>query len=138
MRVLSASGSHRGDLSILLVGYYHVKARAVAVQTQYVRCWLRPDTHNAGVFQAYYQQDILQHKSASDISWIGSLQSCLFIIGTVVVGPLFDLGYLRSTLTVGTILTVFGTMMTSLCQEYWQFILAQGVCTGLGMTCLFD
>ena len=34
-------------------------------------------------------------------------------------------------------MTVFGVMMTSLGTAYWQVILAQGVCMGLGMTCLF-
>ncbi|KAK5675661.1 hypothetical protein LTS10_011761 [Elasticomyces elasticus] len=75
--------------------------------------------------------------SSSSISWIGSLQLCLFIGGTTVAGPIFDLGYLSSLLLTGTILTTLGLMMTSLCSTYWQLLLAQGVCTGLGMTCLF-
>jgi len=53
------------------------------------------------------------------------------------MGSIFDIGFLRTMLSIGTFLTVFGMMMTSLCKAYWQFILAQGVCTGLGMTCLF-
>jgi MFS family permease len=32
---------------------------------------------------------------------------------------------------------VFGMFMTSLCTEYWQIMLAQGVTMGLGMGCLF-
>ena len=47
------------------------------------------------------------------------------------------MGYLTTLLATGTVLTVLGFMMTSLCTAYWQFLLAQGVCTGLGMTCLF-
>jgi MFS family permease len=31
---------------------------------------------------------------------------------------------------------VFGMMMTSICTEYWQVILAQGVVTGIGMGCM--
>lgn len=32
---------------------------------------------------------------------------------------------------------VFGMFMTSLCKEYWQFVLAQGITVGLGGGCLF-
>lgn len=94
-------------------------------------------TLDSGVFQAYYETDALKNHSSSDISWIGSLQLAIFILGTVVVGPLYDLGYLEALLIVGGFLTVFGMMMTSLCTRYFEFILAQGVCMGLGMTCLF-
>ena len=94
------------------------------------------DSGPAGVFQAYYDT-ALPASSSSRISWIGSLQLCIFIVGTSVVGPIYDIGYLRSLLSTGTLLTVFGMMMTSLGSAYWQFLLAQGVCMGLGMTCLF-
>lgn len=40
-------------------------------------------------------------------------------------------------LWTGTFLTVFGLMMTSICSKYWQLILAQGICVGLGSGCLF-
>lgn len=40
-------------------------------------------------------------------------------------------------LWVGSFLTVFGLMMTSICTKYWHVILAQGVCIGLGSGCLF-
>jgi MFS family permease len=29
-------------------------------------------------------------------------------------------------------------MMTSLCTEYWQFILAQAICSALGLNCIFN
>ena len=95
------------------------------------------NVNTSGVFQAYYETDLLHSSSPSSISWIGSLQLCIFIAGTSVMGPIYDIGFLRTVLSVGTFLTVFGLMMTSLCKAYWQFILAQGICTGLGMTCLF-
>ena len=40
-------------------------------------------------------------------------------------------------LYVGTFASVFGMMMASLCTEYWQLILAQGITVGLGFGCLF-
>lgn len=39
-------------------------------------------------------------------------------------------------LWLGSIITVFSIMMISLCKEYWQFILAQGVLLGIGNTLL--
>lgn len=58
------------------------------------------------------------------------------MIGSVT-GPVFDLGYFRSTLSVGAFLVVFGLMMTSLGTDYYQIFLAQGLCVGLGTGCLF-
>lgn len=40
-------------------------------------------------------------------------------------------------LWLGTLLTVFGLMMTSICTTYWQILLAQGICVGIGSGCLF-
>lgn len=54
----------------------------------------------------------------------------------VFVGPLFDAGYFRALLLLGTFFVTFGFMMTSLCTEYWQVFLAQGICIGLGTACL--
>lgn len=90
-----------------------------------------------GVFQTYYQSNLLHLESASRISWIGSIQAFLIFLGGTVAGPFFDLGYLKLLLGVGTFSTVFGMMMTSLCKTYWQFVLAQGLTVGIGFGCLF-
>ena len=89
------------------------------------------------MFQNYYQQFRLPNQTSSSISWIGSIQACLLIFVGVITGPLFDRGYLRTLIATGTALVVFGMMMTSLCREYWQFVLAQGLVVGLGCGCLF-
>lgn len=34
-------------------------------------------------------------------------------------------------------MAVFGLMMTSLASRYWEIFLAQGLCVGLGMGCLY-
>ena len=47
------------------------------------------------------------------------------------------LGYFYQLLGVGTFMVVFGQMMTSLVHEYWQALLAQGFCVGIGAGCLF-
>ena len=90
-----------------------------------------------GVFQTYYQSNLLGRESASNISWVGSIQAFLIFLGGTIVGPVFDLGYLRLLLSLGTFSTVSGMMMTSLCKTYWQFVLAQGVTVGIGFGCLF-
>lgn len=76
-------------------------------------------------------------KSTSEIAWIGSLSILLLITSGVVTGPLFDRGYLKPLMVVGTFLIVFGYMMTSLCTQYWQLILAQGICAGVGSGLLY-
>ena len=49
-----------------------------------------------GTFQAYYKDQHLS--STSNIAWIGSVQSCLTLILSVLSGPLFDMGFLRALL----------------------------------------
>ena len=90
-----------------------------------------------GVFQTYYESGELFTKSSSDISWIGSIQSFMLLAVGIFVGPIYDRGHLRLLLVVGSFGVVFGHMMLSLCTEYWQVLLAQGFCVGIGAGCLF-
>lgn len=75
---------------------------------------------------------LLEHESPSNISWIGSIQAFLLLIIGTVTGPLYDAGYFRTLLFTGVALISIGWMMTSLCTSYYQIILAQAVCQGLG------
>lgn len=86
-----------------------------------------------GVYQTYYETTLLPSSSSSAISWIGSLQASLLMLVGVVAGPLYDAGYFRHLLISGLFLVVFGQFMTSLGTEYWQLLLAQGICVGVGM-----
>lgn len=47
------------------------------------------------------------------------------------------MGYFRALVLTGSFLIVLGQMMLSLATEYYQVILAQAVCIGLGAGCLF-
>jgi len=88
-----------------------------------------------GVFQTYYTSEL--KRPPSDISWVGSIQIfLLFFIGTFS-GRATDAGYFRFTLTVGATLEVFSIFMTSLCTEYWQLFLAQGLGQGIGCGLMF-
>ncbi|KAA8645502.1 hypothetical protein EYZ11_005061 [Aspergillus tanneri] len=88
-----------------------------------------------GVFQTYYTETL--GRSPSDISWVGSIQIfLLFFIGTFS-GRATDAGYFKVTLTAGALLEVFSIFMTSLCTEYWQLFLAQGIGQGIGCGLMF-
>ena len=54
-----------------------------------------------GVYQSYYTVLFPTH-TASDISWIGSVQLALFFSLAVVAGPLFDKGYFQWLIRVGS------------------------------------
>ncbi|KAL4914741.1 major facilitator superfamily domain-containing protein [Aspergillus aurantiobrunneus] len=90
-----------------------------------------------GSFQSYYVLDFIPSVGTSAISWVGTIQSWLLIIGGLVSGPLFDLGYYRVMIIAGSFLSVFGIMMLSLASEYYQILLSQGICTGLGFGLLY-
>ncbi|KAI1647047.1 MFS general substrate transporter [Daldinia loculata] len=90
-----------------------------------------------GVYQTYYETDLLRSSTSSDISWIGSLQGALLNMGGLVSGPLFDAGHFRALTISGSALVVLGLFMTSLCETYWQVLLAQGVAVGVGCGLLF-
>ena len=79
-----------------------------------------------GAYQTYYASGELFSASSSSISWIGSIETCLLLVTGFVSGPFFDRGGLRILLITGCFLIVFGHMMLSICDTYWQVVLAQG------------
>lgn len=88
-----------------------------------------------GAFQTYFSDTL--NRSLDDVSWIGSIQIFfLFFIGTFS-GRLADAGYFRAVFTLGSLMTWGGIFATSCSTQYWQFLLAQGVCMGIGNGCLF-
>lgn len=90
-----------------------------------------------GIFQTYYEDGSLFHESSSNISWIGSIQAYCVLVTGLISGPIYDRGYLRALVFTGTILLVLGFMMLSICNTFWQVLLAQGFCVGIGAGCLF-
>ncbi|KAF2192610.1 MFS general substrate transporter [Zopfia rhizophila CBS 207.26] len=101
----------------------------------YINIWGFTLTY--GAFQSWYQHNLLASSNSSAISWIGTVQAWLLIMVGVLSGPLFDLGYFRPMLFLGNFLVVFGIMTLSLCKEYWQVFLTQGLCMGLGAGLLY-
>ncbi|KAF4833071.1 Fujikurins efflux protein [Colletotrichum siamense] len=84
-----------------------------------------------GVFQSFYVEE-LHGSTASDVSWIGSMQIfLLFLLGTVS-GRAIDAGYFRTTLLTGFIFQIGGIFGASWSDRYWQLLLSQGIATGIG------
>ena len=48
-----------------------------------------------------------------------------------------DAGYFRQVFLLGSAFQIIGIFTTSVCTQYWQLFLAQGICMGLGNGCLF-
>ncbi len=90
-----------------------------------------------GQFQTYYETDILKQYTASTIAWIGSVQFLICYVVCIFTGPIWDAGHVRLLLSIGTFIMVFGLMMLSLCQKYYQFFLAQSIVVGFGFGCVF-
>lgn len=84
-----------------------------------------------GSFQTYYEQT-MPEVAPSVISWIGSLQIWLTMIGGLFTGRLLDAGFFVPTFFVGAVLQVLGLFLMSICTKYWQLMLTQGLLTGLG------
>jgi len=95
--------------------------------------WGFPATY--GVYQLHYTQTM--NLPSAQISWIGSIQVFLTLGSCTISGRLADAGYTRQTVFCGSVMAVFGTFMTSLATEYWEILLAQGICTGLGLGAMF-
>jgi MFS family permease len=89
-------------------------------------------TNSFGVLQTYYINVLLSTSTPSAIAWIGSTQLFLTMLVGVFAGWLLDAGHLRLLLVSGTFLEFFGKLMTSFCTQYWQILLAQGICVGSG------
>ncbi|MCJ1473385.1 hypothetical protein MMC13_002036 [Lambiella insularis] len=90
-----------------------------------------------GVFQTYYESGALFTESSSNIAWIGGIQAYMLLTVSFFSGPIYDRGYLRTLVLIGSFSIVFGLMMLSICKTYWEALLAQGFVVGIGAGCLF-
>ncbi|OJJ35998.1 hypothetical protein ASPWEDRAFT_28586 [Aspergillus wentii DTO 134E9] len=86
-----------------------------------------------GVFETYYAKYQLSDESESTIAWLGAVAIFFIFSISIISGPLLDLFGPGMMLYMGALGTVFSIMMTSLCREFYQFILAQGILMGISM-----
>lgn len=94
-------------------------------------------TNCIGLFQDEYQTNQLKQYSSSTVSWITSVQFFFMLAMAPVSGKLFDRYGPRIPLAVGSLMQVFGLMMTSISKEYYQFFLSQSVVSGIGASLIF-
>ncbi|KAH8722837.1 putative MFS monocarboxylate transporter [Phaeosphaeriaceae sp. PMI808] len=90
-----------------------------------------------GAFQEYYIDQLFSDYSAFAISWIGTVNAFFLISTGVLAGPLFDRGYLIHLMALGHFMVVFGMMMLSLADKFYQVLLAFGFCVGIGSGLLY-
>lgn len=74
---------------------------------------------------------------SSNISIVGDTQEANSIQGPFI-GTLYDHFGPRWLLLIGSIMHIFGVMMASLGTEYYQILLAQGVCSAIGISGIFQ
>lgn len=89
-----------------------------------------------GSYQAYYEKSILSTSSSFQVSSIGAVQSFFMVFLGFVAGPVFDRGHFKFLVRGGSCLILLGTITQGLSSQYWQLVLSQGVCVGVGMGCL--
>jgi MFS family permease len=103
--------------------------------TQVICAWLAIANtwgfvNSFGAFQTYYASILPQPPST--ISWIGSIQAWLLFAVGMFSGRALDAGLFRPTVIVGIGFQLLGIFTMSVAKTYWQLLLTQGVCTGLG------
>ncbi|KAF1996001.1 MFS general substrate transporter [Amniculicola lignicola CBS 123094] len=83
-----------------------------------------------GAFQPYYTSVLPQ--DASTISWIGSTQACLLFLCGTFSGRALDAGLFHPAIIMGITFQLVGIFTMSVSRNYWQLLLSQGICTGIG------
>ncbi|CZR55561.1 uncharacterized protein PAC_05449 [Phialocephala subalpina] len=94
--------------------------------------------YSFGVFITYYSSHFLKDESVSNIAWVGSAAAFIHSTIGLLVGKLYDDGWFRQLIFVGSFLHVFCFMMLSLCTKFWQVWLAQGLGMGLATGILYQ
>ncbi|KAG0341305.1 hypothetical protein BG004_006090 [Podila humilis] len=90
-----------------------------------------------GIFQSKYNEIYgVQGKSASSISFVGSLASGFQFGFTIFAGPIMHKFGYKVTLWGGAIISSLGLLLASWCTELWQLYLTQGVMFGIGASLL--
>ncbi|KAJ5514940.1 Major facilitator superfamily domain general substrate transporter [Penicillium fimorum] len=86
-----------------------------------------------GIFQEYYTNNQLSSNSTSTIAWLGAIAIFFLFAISVGAGAMLDIFGPALMVYAGSFGCVFALMMTSICEEFYQFLLAQGVVLGISM-----
>lgn len=90
-----------------------------------------------GVFQTFYQLDLLRYETPANIAWIGSTQGFLLFLVSLGTGPAFDRGYARLLIWIGSFLFILGMFTVRIPSQYWQVFLTQALLMGVGFACVY-
>ncbi|KAL1875242.1 hypothetical protein Daus18300_003313 [Diaporthe australafricana] len=90
-----------------------------------------------GIYETYYQREYLKDYSPSTIAWIGSIQAFAQFSATLLGGPITDRWGPMSVIWPFSLLLVVAMMLTSLCREFYQFLLCQGILLGFSCGLIF-
>lgn len=85
-----------------------------------------------GIFQDYYQSTLFADTPPAQIILVGSLASSLYMLLGAPTGRFADRFGYDTAVLVGSTLLVAGLFTASVCTQFYQFLLAQGVMFGLG------
>lgn len=89
------------------------------------------------MYETYYLETYLSSYSPSAVAWIGSIQAFAQFSATLVSGPLTDRYGPLVVIWPMSLLLVVAMMLTSLCTQYYQFILCQGILLGVSCGMIF-
>ncbi|POR33770.1 Riboflavin transporter MCH5 [Tolypocladium paradoxum] len=89
------------------------------------------------VYETYYLQTFLAGYSPSTVAWIGSIQAFAQFSATLISGPVTDRYGAMVIIWPFSLLLVVAMMLTSLCTEFYQLILCQGVLLGISSGLIF-
>lgn len=94
-------------------------------------------SNSFGVYQDVYTRS--HAASASNVSWVGSTQLFFLLAMGLPAGKLLDMGYMRYTNLIGSLIYVFSLFMVSIAHPgiYYQVYLSQGIGLGIGAGLLY-
>lgn len=93
-------------------------------------------TNSFGFFQAYDAENT--SLGVEQISQIGSLSAFLLFFVGALVSHFVHADNIHWIFSVGIVFQLFGTILTPTCDEYWEYLGAQGVLVGLGHGLVFS
>ncbi|GAA5999231.1 uncharacterized protein JCM10292_001685 [Rhodotorula paludigena] len=95
-------------------------------------------SNSFGALLPYYHANQLSVYTTSQISWIGSAHLFITFAGAFGSGILFDRGYFRYQLALGSLFWLVGIFALSFAHTFWQIFLSQAVCMGLALGIFFS
>ncbi|KAI1487653.1 major facilitator superfamily transporter [Biscogniauxia mediterranea] len=93
--------------------------------------------NTVATFQTYVANNQLSDYSEGTIGWIFSVYTALCFLCGIYVGPIFDKYGPRWLIAPGSCGVVACVMITSVCTEYWHFMLCFGILNGIATSLLY-